>query len=137
MIDIWKYMRQEQKTCGELSIFYGYFAAVSAFTLFDKNNSGPWVQSVYGAERAHGGDTEIRGGVASHFFYPRQFNRDLFPGFHGGGMDIQISVGEQIQLFLIAEAGVGIEKAAQQDKQDQYGKEKMFFHGRISFFIIL
>ena len=126
-------MRQEQKTCGELSIFYGYFAAVSVFTLFDENNSSPWVQSVYGAERAHGGDTEIRGGLACHFFYPRRFNRDLFSGFHGGSMDIQISVGKQIQLFLIAEAGVGIEKAAQQEKQDQYGEEEVFFHGGISF----
>lgn len=130
-------MRQEQKTCGERSIFHGYFAVVRVRPLFDGNNGSSWIQGMYGAERAYGGDAEIRGGIAGHFFYPRQFDRDLFSGFHGGGMDIQVPVGEQIQLFLVAEAGVGIEEAAQQEKQDQYGEEKMFFHGRISFFIIL
>lgn len=48
-------------------------------------------------------------------------------------MNVQVSVGEQVQFFLIAETGVGIEEAAQQEKKDQYGEEKMFFHGRISF----
>lgn len=33
-------------------------------------------------------------------------------------MDVQISVGKQVQFFLVAEAGVGIEKTAQQEKQD-------------------
>ncbi len=61
-------MRQEQKTCGELSIFYGYFAAVRVFTLFDENNGSSWIQGMYGAERAYSGDAEIRGGIAGHFF---------------------------------------------------------------------
>lgn len=49
-------------------------------------------------------------------------------------MDVQISVGKQVQFFLVAEAGVGIEKTAQQEKQDNPRKDEMFFHGRVSFF---
>ncbi len=49
-------------------------------------------------------------------------------------MDVQVSVGKQIQLFLIAETGVGIEKTAQQEKQDNPREDEMFFHGRFSFF---
>ncbi len=51
-----------------LSIFHGYFAAVSILTLFDGNNGSSWIQSMYGAERAYSGDAEIRGGIAGHFF---------------------------------------------------------------------
>lgn len=51
-------------------------------------------------------------------------------------MDVQISVGKQVQFFLVAEAGVGIEKTAQQEKQDNPREDEMFFHGRVSFFIL-
>lgn len=51
-----------------LSIFYGYFASVSILTLFNGNNGSSRIQSMYGARGAHGGDSEIRGGVAGQFF---------------------------------------------------------------------